>query len=392
MVPITSLDDNKHRRSWSRVLFNILFAIFLSGGFYFGYIFYTTVHDFFAYAQFASLPNLDMTMSIHQAVNPPKAPQISEPQIYTDTTEVADAATDNPPAKRINILLLGIDQRVGEHGPWRTDTMMVVTIDPNTESVGLLSIPRDLWVIIPGYGESRINTAHFKGDQYSYPGGGPALAMKTIQHNFGIPLDYYVRVNFDGFMEIIDRVDGVTVEITQEIYDEHYPDPTEDDPGRFKTIHIPAGIQHMDSETALQYVRSRHGSDDFNRMERQQKLLLAVRDQVLSSNLLARIPEIPKLMETLDGSIRTDMPPDVAISLAFMGAKFDPSNIETRSFDRSMAKPVRTEQGWEVLQPQPEQIRQVVYELFGEPAVMQFMPAHNNSYSSTLTNDYIGDQ
>ncbi len=102
-------------------------------------------------------------------------------------------------AERVNILVMGIDQREFEDGPWRTDTMLVLTIDPITKSAGMLSIPRDLWVPIPGYNEGRINQAHFFGELYDYPGGGPGLAVKTVQYNLGVPIHYYGRFNFTAF-------------------------------------------------------------------------------------------------------------------------------------------------------------------------------------------------
>ncbi|MFN2269649.1 MAG: LCP family protein, partial [Anaerolineae bacterium] len=106
---------------------------------------------------------------------------------------------------RLNILVMGIDQREHEEGPWRTDTMLVLTIDPVTLSAGVLSIPRDLWVPIADYGEqARINQAHFLGEVYDYPGGGPALAAKTVQYNLGIHIHHYARVNFTAFEQVID--------------------------------------------------------------------------------------------------------------------------------------------------------------------------------------------
>ncbi|MGD8997673.1 MAG: LCP family protein, partial [Anaerolineae bacterium] len=96
--------------------------------------------------------------------------------------------------ERVNILVMGIDQRPGEEGAFRTDTMLVLTLDPVTTTGGMLSIPRDLWVPIPGYGVGRINTAHFLGEIDNYPGGGPALAAKTVENNLGMPIHYYLRV------------------------------------------------------------------------------------------------------------------------------------------------------------------------------------------------------
>ena len=126
--------------------------------------------------------------------------------------------------ERVNILVMGIDQREHEQGPWRTDTMLILTIDPVTVSGGMLSIPRDLWVPIPGYEEGRINTAHYLGEFYDYPGGGSALAVKTVQYNFGVPIHYYVRVNFAAFEQLVDLIGGIDVYVEEEIADPIYPD------------------------------------------------------------------------------------------------------------------------------------------------------------------------
>ncbi len=130
--------------------------------------------------------------------------------------------------ERVNILVMGIDARPGEEGPWRTDTMMVLTVDPLTLSAGMLSIPRDLWVPIPGYGEGRINTANYLGDAYDYPGGGPALAARTVQYNLGVPIHHYVRVDFSAFVHLVDLIGGIDIYVPEEINDPWYPGPNYD--------------------------------------------------------------------------------------------------------------------------------------------------------------------
>jgi LCP family protein required for cell wall assembly len=161
--------------------------------------------------------------------------------------------------ERVNILVLGVDQRPGERGPWRTDTMIVVSVDPVSKSAGMLSLPRDLWVEIPGYGQDRINTAYVVGDLNKFPGGGPALAKKTVQYNLGEPIHYYVRVNFLAFQKLIDLIGGVDIYVEQEINDPTYPDMNYG----YDPLHIPAGWQHLDGALALKYARTRHASSDF---------------------------------------------------------------------------------------------------------------------------------
>jgi LCP family protein required for cell wall assembly len=263
--------------------------------------------------------------------------------------------------ERVNILLLGVDQREGKHGPWRTDTMIVLTVDPKNLTAGMLSIPRDLWVPIPGYGENRINTAHYIGDWKGYPGGGTALAKKTVQYNLGIPIHYYVRINFKGFENVIDTIGGVDIYVEKEINDPKYPD---DDYG-YDPLYIPAGWQHMDGELALKYVRTRHGGSDFHRLRRQQQLIMAVREKVLRLDLIFQLlPKLPQLITEMKDSIQTDVPLEDIIRLAKLVSQIKEENIKVAAINSSMTVPWKTPKGEDVLIPIREKIRPVVDEIF----------------------------
>lgn len=288
-----------------------------------------------------------------------------------NATPAAQAGKETPPPtaepllqKRMNILLLGIDQRPGETGPFRTDTMIVVTIDPETGALGMLSIPRDLWVPIPGYGENRINTAHFLGDLHKYPGGGPALAKKTISYNFGFPVHYYMRLNFEGFRRLIDMIGGVDIDVPYEIRDDQYPDENYG----YDPLYIPAGRIHMDGALALKYARTRKADSDFQRARRQQQIILAVKDKVLNLNLLpSLLPKIPELLRTLSDSIQTDIPTEELIQLARLARDLDAEHIKTVVIDEAMTAPQTTPTGAYVLLPIREKIRPVVDDLFLSP-------------------------
>ena len=147
----------------------------------------------------------------------------------------------------------------------RADTIMVITADLAAPDLGLLSIPRDLYLSIPGQGENRINTAHIFGE-LDRPGGGPGRTVAAVTQNFGIPLDGWVRVDFAGFIAIVDAIGGIEIDVPEAVIDHAYP--TED--YGTMTLNIPAGLQRMDGERALQYARSRHSGSDFDRAERQQ--------------------------------------------------------------------------------------------------------------------------
>lgn len=255
---------------------------------------------------------------------------------------VSATGTPNPASlpewsgvERVNILLLGIDEREVEDGPWRTDTMILLSVDPATRSAGMLSIPRDVWVPIPGYDvEGKINTAHFIGDAEGYPGGGPALAMATVQYNFGIPVQYYVRLNFSAFERLIDLIGGIDVYVEQVIDDPQYPDSG----FGYEPLHIDAGWQHMDGRLALKYARTRHTEfGDFDRARRQQQVILAVRDEVTQGDTLVKlITQAGPLLETLGDSVQTNLTLDQLVRLANLGSKIDLENIQSLVIDPSM--------------------------------------------------------
>ncbi len=271
--------------------------------------------------------------------------------------------------ERVNILLLGIDQRTYEEGPWRTDTMILVTIDPATKSAGMLSIPRDLWVPIPGFQESRINNAHFFGDLTKYPGGGPALAKKTVQYNFGLPVQYYVRLNFTAFEKLVDLIGGIDVQVERTIDDPEYPQ--EGGPG-VEPFHIDAGMRHMDGKTALKYARSRHEDPmgDFGRAHRQQQVMLAVRDKALKANMLPQLlPHSGELVTTLGDAIQTDLSMQQMLALVKLGSEIDRSHIKSVYIDQTMTLPYETPDKDQVLIPLRDEIRKVRDSLLTPPPV-----------------------
>jgi LCP family protein required for cell wall assembly len=270
---------------------------------------------------------------------------------------------------RVNVLVMGIDQREYEQGPWRTDTMLVLTIDPVTMTGGMLSIPRDLWVPIPGFEDARINQAHFIGEVYDYPGGGPALAVKTVQYNLGIHIHYYARVNFRAFEEIVDLIGGIDVYVEEEVVDPAYPD--DDTPG-YDPLYIPAGWQHLDGEMALKYARTRHSAGgDFDRARRQQQVLMAVFDQVTRLDLLPQLaPRAPELWETLQGSIVTDLTLDEIIALARLASEVEPDNIHYGVIDEHYTQFWETPDGQQVLIPLRDRMRELRdYILTAQPAL-----------------------
>jgi LCP family protein required for cell wall assembly len=277
----------------------------------------------------------------------------------------------------INILLLGLDERRADDGTLlevetRADTQIIVHIDPRNKTAAMVAIPRDLYVEIPGYGNWRINSAYQFGerDKDKVPGGGPGLARVTIKENFGIRIDYYARVNFKGFERIIDALGGVTLDVARPLVDNDYPLPNY---GTTR-IYIPAGIQHMDGKTALQYARSRHADSDLGRNYRQQQVLLAVRQQGLQliSNLDILI-KINDIAEQVEDAVVTDLQIEQVAALAQIAQEIGPEGIETLVIE----PPMLYEDiigGAAVLVPNWSMIRPKIAELFADPKVAREKP------------------
>ncbi|MCL4509274.1 MAG: LCP family protein [Chloroflexi bacterium] len=229
------------------------------------------------------------------------APQTTNTDVATSTTSSSFSLPSLTRQQRVNFLLLGSDTDL-KFAPnqYLTQSMILVTVDPKTHTVGMLSIPRDLWIDIPGYGFGKI--------QIAYEIGGIALARRTVEANFGIHVDYYAWVGLQGFTKMIDTVGGINIDVPHPVLDDAYPDDLNpSDPYAYKRLYIPAGPQHLSGPAALEFVRSRHGDlvGDFGRSARQQMLLLALKQRLTGTTLLFHLPQ---LANDLQSSVRTDVP------------------------------------------------------------------------------------
>lgn len=225
---------------------------------------------------------------------------------------------------RINILLLGIGG-AGHDGPYLSDTILVMSIDPRTKEVAMLSIPRDLYVKIPGYGWNKINAADAFGEQKK-KGGGPDLSKAVVQNILGIPIHYYARVDFSGFKKAVDSVGGVDLSVDKAIYDPEYPGGT---------LRIKAGYQHMNGDLALKYARSRKSTSDFDRAARQQKLLIALREKALNVKTLSNPAKLVGLIDALGSSVRTDLQLSEIKKLAEIAQGIEGNKVTTKVLDTS---------------------------------------------------------
>jgi LCP family protein required for cell wall assembly len=253
---------------------------------------------------------------------------------------------------RHNILLLGIDHRDDEPiDGSRSDTIMVVSIDPASKSVVMVSFPRDLWVSIPGYYNQRINVAHMVG--------GPALVSRTLEANFGLRIHHYARINFHGFEQIVDELGGVIVDVERTIKDDEYP--TED--YGIMRILIPPGPQLMDGRTALHFARSRHSENDFGRARRQQRLLVAMRDRGLQLNML---PKVPSLVGLVNEAIQTDIGVTDLLALARLGSQIEAERVKSVVVDTDYADPFVGAEGEQLLMPRRADVQRAIAKAFAE--------------------------
>ncbi len=225
----------------------------------------------------------------------------------------------------INILLLGVDAREGEEGPPRSDTMIVVRVDPVNKRVDMMSIPRDLLVEIPGYSATKINAAYPYGElNDNIPGGGPTLAAQTVEYNFGIRIDFFAEVDIIGMERVIDTLGGVIIDVPGIVKDDQYPTG---DYG-YTRVYFTPGLQMMDGPTAVRYSRTRHDDGDFARQARQQQVLMAIRDRAIGTGAVTKIPE---LLAEVGDSVRTDLSLRQMLSLARLGQEIDQANIYSHS-------------------------------------------------------------
>jgi len=244
---------------------------------------------------------------------------------------------------RVNFLIIGIDETPEGTYLGRTDTIIVATVQPINSKFGLLSIPRDLWVHIPGVGENRINTAHFFAE-LEKPGSGPFATLETVQQNFDIDVDYFVRIRFDGFEQIIDAMDGVSIELAQPM-------------AGYQT-----GVHQLDGQSALAFVRDRSGTDDFHRMERGQLFLKAIFKQIANPDQWENLPAV---IQAVTDVVDTNMPvwhwPRLILTFLLVGV----DGVDNHVITRDMVDPFTTAGGAQVLAPDWEKINPLIVELFG---------------------------
>lgn len=285
------------------------------------------------------------------------------------TPEAAEAATIEPwsGTAPVNILLMGVDLRCDEEGPTHSDTVMLATLDPVSRRASILSLPRDLWVEIPGYGVGRINQAYFNGQADELPGGGAQLAADTVEQFLGVIVDYYITVDFQAFVDVVDELGGIVIDVPESISDSTYPDNCYG----YDPFIIQAGRQRLDGATALKYARTRATfGGDVDRAGRQQQVILALRDQATQLSTLPQlILRAPQLWQSLQENVNTNLELEQIIQLGRLAMDIPFDQIRTVVLDFDYLYNQTTPEGYQVLVPDRDKIRPLIQELFAPSPV-----------------------
>jgi polyisoprenyl-teichoic acid--peptidoglycan teichoic acid transferase len=260
-----------------------------------------------------------------------------------------------------NILILGMDQRPGDTA-WRTDTIMVAAIDHETDRIGIVSIPRDLWVNIPGFGPGRINQVDMQGELQK-KGGGPALVSRVIQDTLGIKTRHWVRIKQDGLPVLVDTLGGVTVTLDCPL---HEITPHATRPGQFERFDLPAGQVFLDGKDAKKFATFRYATSDLSRSARQMQLIWAIRNRALQVNA---IPKIPELYRTLRGMFGTDLSVLDFVRLARLGASLDASDIHGLQFSAKAIAPATVGKAQVIKVVSKEQLHKEFATLFAATSI-----------------------
>lgn len=304
------------------------------------------------------------------------------PAVPTPIGEVGTASPAWNGSDRVTVLLMGLDYRdwLANEGPPRTDSMMLVTIDPVARTAGMLSIPRDLWVAIPGFEHNRINTAYAQGESFKVPGGGPGLAMRTVENLLGVPVQYYAVIDFYAFERIVDEIGGVDILVLEDVKISPL--------GRTSKWLYGGKSEHLDGPETLAYARARKTEGgDFDRAARQQQVALALRDTILDLDMVPTLlTRAPSMYQELSEGIRTNLTLDQMISLGMLALQVPKASIQRGTI--SPPDQVTLESlpdGAQVLKPVPDRIRELRDQIFtNTSAVGPSVPAENPAEGARL--------
>ena len=286
----------------------------------------------------------------------PATPTLSAPQVQMP-----------PPwdgASRVTVLILGLRGGDNQDCPVCTDTMILLTVDPVSKTAGMLSIPRDMWVSVPGFAYNRINSAYTTGEAYKLPGGGPGLTIKTVEDFLGIPIQYYAQIDFTAFEKMIDDIGGICLDVPVKVETGVLFEPG--------TTVVEAGHQCLSGKVALGYARARDvaqgiANGDVERSQNQQRVILAIRDKVLS-NLPALVTQAGPLYSEISSGVHTTLSLEDILRLGMLAKDIPISSIQPGVIDYTMMIDQKTTINGvpaDVLRPFPDKVRGLVEKIFG---------------------------
>jgi len=283
------------------------------------------------------------------------------PSVPTNQELQTDGPAPDPwdGKSRVTILVMGLDYRDWEAGEApRSDTMVLFTLDPLTNTAGMLSIPRDMWVNIPGFDYAKINTAYFLGEINHLPGGGPGLAVETVKQFLGVPINYYAQIDFGAFVRFIDEIKGVTVTVDEPI--------TIAILGSNKKVNLEPGTYTLPGDHALAYARNRKtAGGDFDRAKRTQQVIIGVRNRILDFKMLPTlVVKAPVLFNEIAGGVTTNMTLDQVVKLAWLVQQIPSENIKQAVIGPDMVQSAFSADGQDILIPIPDEIRLLRDEIF----------------------------
>lgn len=326
--------------------------------------------------------NLTSSMTM---LNLPGAPVIGQPQtneqgelVVPQLNELEAEPWDG--SSRVTMLVMGLDYRDWQANEIpRTDTMILLTIDPITKKAGILSIPRNLWVNIPNFDYGMINTAYFLGESNRLPGGGAALAADTVEQLLGIPIDYYAQIDFGAFIDFVNTLGGVTIIPPKDIAVQEWG-------SEYKQV-LKAGQSYtLSGGLALSYARDRYsGEGDIDRARRQQQLIIKIRERMLDIGIASLLSKAPTLYNEIASSIKTNLDLGSAIQLGTLALQVDINQIQRGVIDYDMMIAAKSSDGLDILIPIMDKIRILRDQIFstGGSAGPIASPAAN----STLVRD-----
>ncbi len=342
----------------TQIILGLMLLLGLVGAFY-GYGF---SRNLVATNQTFSLPG-DPVLVADEPQDGPDENGSSQP------TEIPAALLPTPEpwdgVSRVNVLVMGLDYRDWEAGDTpRTDTMMILSLDPLNKTGTMVSIPRDLWVSIPGFDHNKINTAYYLGELYNIPGGGAGLAARTVEEFLGVPIQYYAQIDFQAFVDFIDHIDGVRLTFDEPM--------VLDRRGKWNTVTIEPGVITLPGEYALAYVRARKTEGgDFDRSQRQQELIMAVRDRILEFNMMPKlVARAPEIYNDLAAGINTNMGLNEAIRLGWSVLDIDRDAISQFVISNEYVTLGKSPDGLDILKPIPDKIRLLRDEAFSSSAAL----------------------